>query len=71
MDCVPVAELTGYAEIGQWCPIGDLEILIEPTKRTRRVRIRLKPKPSRTGKVRVVKRTPHGGRKLTEGGASM
>lgn len=71
MDGSAVAELTGYADFGTWCPIGGFEVLIESTKRAKRVRIRVRPKPSRTGKVRVLKRSPHAGRNLTEGDISI
>ena len=50
-------EVQGYAEIGRWCPLGtDLEVLVEPTKRAKRVRITLKPR-ERKGKVRTIYRS--------------
>lgn len=60
-------EVQGYAELGRWCPLGtDLQILVEPTKRAKRVRITLKPKEP-TGRVRTIYRS----RNLTRGGGKV
>ncbi len=53
MDSAETAEIAGVVELGQWTPVpGGFEILIEATSKVRRFHVRVRPKPSKTGKVR-------------------
>ncbi len=47
-------EVSGTVELNRWCPLPDgTEVLLEPTSKARRFRIRKRPRENRASKVRV------------------